>query len=237
MKKQTNNIFSLVTPLLLHMVVSELMAVLAGGRMDSASCTALTALVVLPVAMWMYQRDQKKQNMESQTVIKKQEREKTNSQTVTKQQEIQDRTEARDRKVFPGLVCFLAGSILNILWSSILNLLGVTEAFSNETQEALLGSALLIQIFGLGLLVPIVEELIFRGLIYRRMKQYFPVAVSVLLSSALFAVYHGNPIQMIFAFPMAVILAVIYEKGQWFGFPVLFHMGANLTAVVLNLFL
>ena len=121
-------------------------------------------------------------------------------------------------------------------WSGILNLIQIGEIFSNSTQEALLASEMVLQILGLGILVPIGEELIFRGLIYNRMKQMLSVKMSIFFSSLLFALYHGNPIQMIFSFPMALALTAVYEHGKLFLFPVLFHMGANLTAVFANFF-
>lgn len=108
--------------------------------------------------------------------------------------------------------------------------------FFHAAQESLLAALAAVQLAGLGVLVPVAEELIFRGLIYERMKRFFSVKVSVLLSSLLFALYHGNPIQMIFAFPMAVVLAVVMQQGKSILFPILFHMGANLAAVCANLF-
>ena len=62
-----------------------------------------------------------------------------------------------------------------MVWSGILNLIQIGEIFSNSTQEALLASEMALQIVGLGILVPIGEELIFRGLIYNRMKQMLSV--------------------------------------------------------------
>ncbi len=204
-------IMGLITPLLLHMIISEVTVLLAGHHLDAACCASLAALLMLPIAFWM----QKKQKREGSAAAV---RLLMGRQFVTA----------------AGL-CFVGGGILNLLWSGVMNLFQITEKFSNAAQEQLLGSQILIQIVGLGFLVPLAEEMIFRGLIYRRMKLWFPAFLSVILSALLFAVYHGNPIQMIYAFPMAVILAVLLEKGKSMVFPVLFHMGANLAAVILNL--
>lgn len=195
-------IVSLITPLLLHMVLSELSAVLLGGRLDATACTAVSSLLVIPIAAAMYRRDCAAQ---------------------------------RKKDGGFGLLCFVFGGVLNLAWSGILNALHITQHFSNAAQEALFGGGLWAQIVGLGILVPIAEELIFRGLTYTRMKRFFSVRLSVVFSAALFAVYHGNPIQMIYAFPMAVVLALVYERGGHLVFPVLLHMGANLTAVFVNM--
>ena len=200
-------ITGLITPLLLHMVVSEITTMFLGQYLDSAWCASITALLVLPAALWM-------QKQQSGAAAKK------------------------GRGTWPAaavLICFAGGGMLNLLWSSVMNLLHITEVFSNTAQENLLGSQIMIQIVGLGFLVPLTEEMIFRGLIYRRMRKYFPAFLAVIFSALLFAVYHGNPIQMIYAFPMAAVLAVLLEKGKHMMYPTAFHMGANLAAVLLNL--
>lgn len=205
-----NGFFSMVTPLLLHMAVSGAVASFSAGRMDVTSATALTALLVIPIALWSYGRDR---------AWKRQEQKR-----------------GRNWRIAYGIFCFAAGGVLNFVWSGVLNLFRIQEYFSNAAQESLLAAQAAVQLVGLGLLVPLAEELIFRGLIYERMKRFFSVKVSVLLSALLFALYHGNPIQMIFAFPMAVALAVVMEHGGSILFPVLFHMGANLAAVCANIF-
>ena len=91
-----NGFISMVTPLLLHMAVAGAVASLSAGRLDATSATALTALLVIPVALWSYIRDRKW----------KQQRQK------------------RSRKwcIVYGAFCFVAGGVLNFAWSGILNL-------------------------------------------------------------------------------------------------------------------
>ena len=133
-----------------------------------------------------------------------------------------------------GIARFVSGGILDRVWSQVLLWLRVQDYFSNQTQEQLLASQFAVQIIGLGILVPVAEELIFRGLLYARIRRMLPVWASVLTASVIFALYHGNVIQILFAFPMAIILTLLYEKGKWIGYPILFHMGVNLTTVVLG---
>ena len=207
------SIISLITPLLLHMAVTELASVFLAGRLDTAAGTAVASLLVLPAAVWMYQRDRKAERSE-----------KFSAGTALKR--------GGKGKLLLSVLCLSGGAALNLLWSSLLYALRIQEHFSNQAQEAMLGSGLFWQVVGLILLVPVTEELIFRGLIYTRMKRFFPVKISVFLSALLFAVYHGNPIQMIFAFPMALALAAVYERGGSLLYPVLFHVGANAAAVL-----
>lgn len=203
-----NQFAGIILPLLLHLCTTEVVAVVSGGRLDAAARTMLVSLLVLPLAVRMYQKDRRES----------------------------DHSEEKQKKadVRRCLFCFAAGGGMNLIWSSLLNLFRVHQYFSNAVQEELLAGQLFVQIAAMGFLVPVTEELIFRGLIYQRMRRILPFVRSVLLSSALFAVYHGNMIQMIFAFPMAVMICVLYEKWKLFRYPVLFHMGCNLAAIVVN---
>ena len=212
-------------PVFLHMIGSmagSLLGEMLGRGQDSTFCTTVTSLLVIPVAWWMYRSDRRRMAVCGKADPLKE----------------SGRTEAclKNRVLF-GVFCFAGGGVLNIAWSTILNLLKITGSFSNETQQALLAGQAVLQILGLGILVPLAEELVFRGLMYGRMKRLMPVKLAALLSALLFALYHGNPIQIIFAFPMALVLTAVYEHGKLFVFPILFHMGANLTAVLLNFFL
>lgn len=142
---------------------------------------------------------------------------------------------ATSHKLLFGMGCLLAGGCMNLLLSTLMNLMQLTRYFSNQTQETLLLAEIPVKVIGLVILVPIAEELIFRGLIYRRMQHFFSWKLSAFFSAALFAVYHGNPIQIIFAFPMALALTGVYEYGNNLIFPILFHAGSNLAAVLLSL--
>lgn len=217
-------------PLLLHMAVTELTLLVMGAGSDAALRTAVTAVIVIPAALWMWRRDKGLSGAD----LPEPEKTQAENRTARNGKRAERGTEGV-RKIFPLLLCFLAGAVMNLLWSGILNSLRVQEYFSNATQEKLLASQLLIQVLGLGFLVPVAEELVFRVLIYGRLRRSFGVGQSVLFSSLLFAVYHGNMIQMIFAFPMAVVLALIYEKRRRAACPIAFHMGANLAAVLVNM--
>ena len=167
------------------------------------SCTALAALIVLPFVWAMYRQDRIRAGGD----ISAQETHAGQSR------EVKDTGIAG--KILFGVFCIAAGAVLNVVWSTVLNAAGIQDVFSNETQEVLLAGSMAVQLAGLCFLVPLAEELIFRVLVYGRMKRYFPVKTAAVLSSLLFALYHGNPIQIIFAFPMALALTAVYDTGNY----------------------
>lgn len=142
--------------------------------------------------------------------------------------------ERSDKKGWTYLALLPLGVAANLAVSYLLALLGVTENFSNEVQEGLLASEFLVQLAGLGILAPITEEILFRGLVYRRLKQILPGWGAVLLGAGMFAVYHGNVIQILFAFPMALLLIWSYERWGTLTAPIILHMAVNISTIIIN---
>ena len=132
----------------------------------------------------------------------------------------------------PSGFCLLWEWLGTPCFSLILNAVHLTEHFSNASQEALFQSNLLVQIIGIGLFVPFVEELVFRGLVYGKMRRLFSFRAAAAVSAALFALYHGNIVQLVYAFPMGLLLAWSYERWENLSAPVLLHIGANLLGIL-----
>lgn len=249
-------LLSLIAPVLLHMAVSVVVTaaggVLGGAAADSAVCTSVTALLVLPVLTWMYRSDAAKGMHPPKRICrfggKRGAEEGSHSvQNVTAVKTagteetvlLEERRRNGKETVCPiGILvlCAISGGILNLLWSGILQQLRIQDHFSNAVQEQLFAGQALVQLIGLGMLVPLTEELIFRGLIYTRIRRRIPAWTAIFFTALLFALFHGNMIQMVFAFPLALVLSWLYECTGWFACPLAFHMGTNLTAIVLNLF-
>lgn len=62
----------------------------------------------------------------------------------------------------------------------------------------------------IGLLAPIVEELLMRGYLFPGLSAVYGVFVALLLSSALFALLHFNMVQTISAFLAGLVLGLLY---------------------------
>ena len=101
---------------------------------------------------------------------------------------------------------------------------GFQEMKSSQYDISLLGGILLY-----GMITPIAEEVVFRGLLYQRMKRYFSIPIAILVSSFIFGAYHRNVMQMIYATVLGVAMAMIYETYRRIEAPVLFHSVANIV--------
>lgn len=129
-----------------------------------------------------------------------------------------------------GLTVLLAVSSslgLNVLLT-LTGLVGQSASYQ-EVADRQYGVAFGIGILLYALISPITEEIVFRGLVYNRMRCYMPHAAAVIASGVLFGIYHGNPVQGVYGGCMGILMAYLYERTHSFFMPCLFHAAANLT--------
>ncbi len=143
-------------------------------------------------------------------------------------------------------LAFSSSVSLNILFIS-LHLTESSETY-NQVAAHQYGVILPVGLVLYGIVSPLAEEIVFRGIIYNRMKNIWmnfqdkhrgPVIVPMLLSSLLFGIYHGNIVQMLYGFLMGMLIAYVYEKCGHFLYAFLFHAAANSTIYMMtgNIFL
>lgn len=76
-------------------------------------------------------------------------------------------------------------------------------------------------------LAPVAEEILFRGLLYRALRQQGRPYVALAVSSVLFSAIHLNQLAFIPFIVLAVILALLYERTQCLLASILTHAGFN----------
>lgn len=87
-----------------------------------------------------------------------------------------------------------------------------------------------------GFFSPLAEEMIFRGILFVRLKRFLPVTVAGMLSALLFGIYHGNVIQALYGFLAGCLLAWFYHKKGSFAQTVALHGVMNITGFLLGYF-
>lgn len=108
----------------------------------------------------------------------------------------------------------------------------VGDSGYQNTSITLYSTPILIEIIGLGILVPLMEELLFRGVMYKRMKERTTFFRAAFSSAILFAFFHNSMIMTINALAFGLLLAYVYEKYGSFKAPVCLHIVSNITAVL-----
>ncbi|WP_078083282.1 CPBP family intramembrane glutamic endopeptidase [Microbulbifer mangrovi] len=110
-----------------------------------------------------------------------------------------------------------------------------------EFMEMLAGSKHLLLALVLVFAAPLLEELVFRGYLFRAWRNTrLGFSGTLLLTSALFTLLHWGQyslVQLSFIFTLALILGFAREKSGSVLLPMFLHLGNNLAAAVLVLYL
>lgn len=105
-----------------------------------------------------------------------------------------------------------------------------------DTSNALMGGNLFVQILSLAIIVPVAEELIYRGLVFTGLTKVMDAKYAIVFTALLFGVFHFNLLQGTYAFLLSLILVCIYMKYKTILAPIIIHSSANLAAVISSYF-
>lgn len=87
-------------------------------------------------------------------------------------------------------------------------------------------------LFLLAVVVPVGEEVFFRGLVYGGLRSRWGTAVATLASAVFFAAVHAQVIHGLPIFVLGVILAALYERSGSLVPPIVAHGVNNIIAVI-----
>jgi membrane protease YdiL (CAAX protease family) len=86
-------------------------------------------------------------------------------------------------------------------------------------------------LFFAGLLVPFAEEIFFRGVVYRWMRDKWGVPVGVIVSGLVFGIAHFEPATVIPAIVLGMALALVFEKSKSLWPCIVIHALNNTLAI------
>ena len=132
------------------------------------------------------------------------------------------------------VLALLLGAAACLAVNSLMHLSGLMGTYAenaDEVAEALYQGHLIPELIGIGVLTPVAEELLFRGLVMRRLKEWLPPQAALVASAVVFGLYHGNLLQVLYGTAMGLLFGFLYEKYHHILAPVLAHIGANLVSV------
>ncbi len=131
--------------------------------------------------------------------------------------------------------------IASLVWSNILTLLqkfGLIKEFPPQELVTLLSKggdplAIGLLIISAIFLAPIVEELIFRGCIYRFFKSKMSLLASQIVSGVLFSIMHFNLMSLVPLIVVGFLLNIVYEKSGNILVPICFHAFFNAFSLLM----
>lgn len=132
--------------------------------------------------------------------------------------------------LIPVGVCASIG--LNMIINSM-DWVHYSESFL-KASEYLFSGPLLVQYVGIILIIPVCEELIYRGLIYKRLKRSFSQSAAAGAAALIFALMHMNIVQGIYAFILAILFIYCMEIYGSLRASIILHISANAGAMALS---
>lgn len=136
---------------------------------------------------------------------------------------------------YPASFCYVSAVVMwGIACNQIIflsRLKEISDGYRHVTQ-VFYGNSLWLEILALCILGPVLEELVYRGFVYRRFCQVGSQAVAAIGSSVIFGLLHFNFVQCIYAFAVGLLLAYIIIKTGSLAVAVAAHMIMNLVSVL-----
>ena len=127
-----------------------------------------------------------------------------------------------------GICCyFCTVGALSFLPESIITSYG-------SASNGLMSQSLVLAILGNVVAAPILEEIIFRGLIFDRLRKGMPVVLAAILASICFGLAHGQIVWVCYTFVIGLILCYIMHKSNSILPSIAAHMGMNGFSTWLN---
>lgn len=123
---------------------------------------------------------------------------------------------------------------LYLVVTVFLMLLPETWIESYIEASAGIDSGTMIGVIAVAVVAPIVEEIIFRGLVLNRLSRVMPGWLAVVLSAAVFGACHGHPVWFVYAFVLGAVFGFIDLRSGSILPSILGHVVFNLIGQILS---
>lgn len=140
-----------------------------------------------------------------------------------------------NKKVFAGaglaiLLLGCGGAAANNM-IALTNLQQMSDSYQT-VEQAFYSSGLGWELFGLGIVTPIAEELLYRDVVFCQLHNWLGRSAAIVGSAFIFGLLHMNIVQGIYAFVLGLLLGILMEYYQDIRVPALGHMAANILAIL-----
>lgn len=149
-------------------------------------------------------------------------------------------TGLHNRTTMAVMVLALAAGLAAAFWATIaVNMMPWPESWMDAYQvesSALITARPVLDFAAVVLLAPLVEEMLFRGVIYDAFCMLMPAGLAVLFQGILFGSVHGSMIWMIYAAFMGCVLGYVRKHTKSVRPCVLMHMAFNDSSYLFSWF-
>lgn len=141
-----------------------------------------------------------------------------------------------------GFTLSLLGSLIliNQVWNELVykkRILNLVQIFENQHMLIISMNTFLVNIVSIitmAVLIPFFEEILFRGLIFNKLRTSMPIWIAIVLQALLFGIFRGNVLSGVYAFIIGLLLGVIYMLTKSIWVPVLIHAVLNINIMAIK---
>ena len=192
-------LWQIIYPIGIYYVVSSLMYFVLGlflgdGQQTYMLRQLICSAATIPATMSFY-----KQDKIAEQVVYGTEKEKLDTKWLT------------DAVLAVTGAATLGIAVNNII--AMTPLVQMSEGFQEANQSFFAGTVVF-ELLGSCLVIPIAEELLFRGVVYKRLKLYFGVIPALIGSALIFGIMHVNLVQFLYAAVIGLLLAFATATGN-----------------------
>ena len=131
-------------------------------------------------------------------------------------------------------IAIVTAACISVALNNIISMTPLVDASAGyqEANANFYGSTLALELISSALMTPILEEMVFRGILFTRLKSILPKIPAIVVSALIFAVVHFNIVQFIYAFLLGIVLAILMDLTDHVYPAIIGHVTANLIAVL-----
>ena len=143
---------------------------------------------------------------------------------------------APKRKFFHILLFMFFGTALSYAIGFLVAIIPWPETwlsvYEAESSELMQGEGIVLQFLTLVISGPILEEVIFRGMMQSYLEKSMPAVLAAAIQCIIFGLVHGTPLWMCYTFVFGVILTICNKKTGSLWTSIAMHIGFNLVALL-----
>lgn len=139
------------------------------------------------------------------------------------------------------IACFIAGLSLQLPVGDLISAVeeanvmpDIFKEYEKIMESMMTGQNFILEIVTIGVLIPILEEIIYRGLIFDQLRKNIPLAPALIIQALIFGIVHLNVVQGSYAFLLAILMGIALVRSGSILLPIAIHVGMNLSGVILS---
>lgn len=132
------------------------------------------------------------------------------------------------------LLLFLAGGCFALALNNVLSMVHISDysASYHRIRETFYVGKFFMEFGVVCLLAPLAEELLYRGIVYQRAKDWLGICPGIMISAVFFGLVHMNLVQFVYAGGFGILLGLFVEKTGKLHSAVAAHAAANFTSLL-----